>query len=289
MNEKITAMRDELAGKILAIIDSGQVKNWLKEWRAQDAPYNAVSKENYRGINNLYLSTRNHSDPRYMTFKQAGDRGYKVKKGSKSYQVEKWTFFTGAKDGAGTATPKSEVTAVTVRYFNVFNAEQIEGIPALDADEPREIKTIERAEQIINGCPITTGHGGARAYYTPATDCIQMPKRESFFNDMAYYGTLFHEYAHGTGHHTRLDREKGNRFGSRGYAYEELIAEFAAAFVSKEIGLHTDADEYERHLTNHAAYIKGWSEAKLNATQVLEAISAANKAASMVINWGVYP
>jgi antirestriction protein ArdC len=287
MNEKIAAMREELAAKILGIIEGGNIKNWLKEWRALDAPYNAISKENYRGINNLYLSTRNHADPRYMTFKQASDKGYKVKKGSKSYQVEKWTFFTGAKDGAG------EITAVTVRYFNVFNAEQIEGIPDITAEDPREIKTVERAEKIIHGCPITTGHGGARAFYTPATDCITMPLREGFFTDAAYYGTLFHEYAHATGHHSRLDRKKGNRYGSRGYAFEELIAEFAAAFISKEIGLHTgpevsrsDADEYERHLTNHAAYIKSWSETKLDATQILEAISAANKAASMVTSWG---
>ena len=284
MNEIISSMREELASKILAIIESGNIKNWLKEWRALDAPYNAISKENYRGINNLYLSTRNHSDPRYMTFKQAADKGFKVKKGSKSYKVEKWTFFSGDKEGNGT----KEVTGVSVRYFNVFNAEQIDGIPELNADEPREIKTFERAEQIIQGCPITTGHGGARAFYSPSTDCIQMPKRESFFTDAAYYGTLFHEYAHGTGHQSRLnrDRDENSDFGSRGYAFEELIAEFATAFISKEIGLHTDADEYERHLNNHAAYIKGWSETKFNTTRVLEAISLANKAANMVKSWG---
>ena len=59
--------------------------------------------------------------------------------------------------------------------------------------------------------------------------------------------------AHGTRHSSRLNRGKAD--GRTGYALEELVAEFTASFVSKEIGLATDAEEYERHLKNHAAYI----------------------------------
>ena len=40
MNDSIKAMREELSNKILAMINTGSIGTWLKEWKAADAPYN---------------------------------------------------------------------------------------------------------------------------------------------------------------------------------------------------------------------------------------------------------
>ena len=279
MNEQVKTMRDDLANKILSMIDAGNIGKWLREWRAMDAPYNAVSKENYRGINNLHLSFTKHGDPRYMTFKQAQDKGYQVRKGSRGYKVEFWQFFKDESKGT------DKTTGVITRYYTVFNAEQIDGVPPVTQDEPRETKTVEKAEAIIKGCPVLIEHGGAVASYAPEKDRIKMPLRESFFTDAAYYATMFHEMAHSTGNKSRLDRAMCGRFGDVAYAFEELIAEFGAAFVGKEVDIDHDAAAYEKHLENHAAYIKSWSKAKFDSKRILEAISQANKAANMITAW----
>ena len=47
----------------------------------------------------------------------------------------------------------------------------------------------------------------------------------------------FHELTHWTGHKCRLDRDLKNRFGSRDYAAEELVAELGAAFCPRSSAL----------------------------------------------------
>jgi antirestriction protein ArdC len=54
-----------------------------------------------------------------------------------------------------------------------------------------------------------------------------MPSREAFRTDEEYYGTLFHELTHSTGHESRLGR-KGivdkARFASHEYSDTEFFA-----------------------------------------------------------------
>ena len=205
-----------------------------------------------------------------------------IRKGERARKVEKWTFYTKAdQDGE----PTKEISSVSVRYFNVFNAEQIDGVPSIEKNTAREIKTVEKAEAIISGCPVPIRYGGSDAVYNSA-DFIKMPLRKSFFSDAAFYATMFHEMGHSTGNHKRLDRAMCGRFGDPAYAFEELVAEFCAAFVSKDIGIEHDANAYEKHLENHAAYIRSWSKARFDKKRILEAISQANQASNMVLTWG---
>jgi antirestriction protein ArdC len=55
---------------------------------------------------------------------------------------------------------------------------------------------------------------------------------------------------HWSGHKSRLDRDLKNRFGSRDYAAEELIAELGAAFLCAEFGFDGDV--------RNAGYIASW-------------------------------
>lgn len=56
---------------------------------------------------------------------------------------------------------------------------------------------------------------------------------------MAYYATLSHKSVHWTSHEKRLNRsfESCKRYGSNGYAMEELVAELGAAFLCADLQL----------------------------------------------------
>jgi antirestriction protein ArdC len=96
-------------------------------------------------------------------------------------------------------------------------------------------------------------HGGSRAFYRPSTDSIVLPLFETFRDAESYYATLAHETTHWTAHESRLARDFGTkRFGSEGYAIEELVAELGAAFLCADLDLTLEPRE------DHAAYIATW-------------------------------
>ena len=79
-----------------------------------------------------------------------------------------------------------------------------------------------------------------------------MPAFDAFHSAPDAYGTLAHELTHWTGHHSRLARTYGKRFGDDAYAAEELVAELGAAFVCALVGVDSVAR------TDHAGYLTHW-------------------------------
>jgi Antirestriction protein len=71
---------------------------------------------------------------------------------------------------------------------------------------------------------------------------------------------LLHEIGHATGAAHRLNREGitgGHRFGSEGYAKEELRAEMFSLFAAAQTGIPYDPER-------HAAYVQDWAKALKN-------------------------
>ncbi|QEE49598.1 DUF1738 domain-containing protein [Flavobacterium alkalisoli] len=153
-----------------------------------------------------------------------------------------------------------------LKYYNVFNGIDITGIdfdlknfkhgliekPLPAAEEYK----MPIAEAIIKNYPVPApgyAFGGNEAFYSPRKDTITMPHIYDFEAAQDYYATFFHEIAHSTGHQKRLQRDFSGKFGSKNYAFEELIAEFTATFLSAEAGIiwHTDK--------NFPAYLKSWN------------------------------
>jgi antirestriction protein ArdC len=62
---------------------------------------------------------------------------------------------------------------------NVFNAEQIDGLP-LYQKPVQTWNALERAETILQASGADIRHGGDRAYYRPSTDNIQLPDKAQF-------------------------------------------------------------------------------------------------------------
>ena len=90
--------------------------------------------------------------------------------------------------------------------------------------------------------------------------------------------TLAHETTHWTAHESRLARDFGTkRFGSEGYAIEELVAELGAAFLCADLDLTLEPRE------DHAAYIANWLDVlKADNRAIFTAASHAQRAADFI-------
>jgi len=164
-----------------------------------------------------------------------------------------------------------------------FNVEQCNGLsiePMVPKVDRPPIEKIAAVEKIADGMKLDglrVGHGGDRAFYSPARDAVQMPNHDQFDSPEAYAGTLLHELGHATGGENRLSRPLSNGFGTAEYAREELVAELCSAFASAETGIPFDDK-------NHASYIDSWLKAlKGDKHAVFAAAKDASKAVDYLI------
>src|SRR5260221_14578413 len=106
-----------------------------------------------------------------------------------------------------------------------------------------------RAECFFGATGATLARGGDRAFFRPPTDSIVLPPFETFPDAESYYATLAHETTHWTAHESRLARDFGTkRFGSEGYAIEELVAALGAAFLCTDLDLTLEPREHPGRL-----------------------------------------
>jgi antirestriction protein ArdC len=224
-------------------------------------PYNPTTDNAYKGGNVIWLMTvanqKGYTDPRWMTYKQAQEKGWQVRKGEHGTAIAYWkrTETVKEKDPETGEERKVERNLDRPRpfYATVFNAQQIEGVPALQTKQ-LTWDPDDRAEAILSASGAKIIHGGNVACYRRGPDDIKLPPRASFRDAPAYYDTALHELGHWTGHPSRLNRQFGDRFGDANYAREELRAEMASLFISAEVGIQHDT-------SNQAAYVGSWIKA----------------------------
>ena len=124
--------------------------------------------------------------------------------------------------------------------------------------------------------------GGGEAYYNRTRDFVAMPDRAAFSDADDLACVLLHEAAHWTGHPGRLNREFGKRFGDATYAFEELVAELAAAFLCADLGLSSEPRQ------DHAQYLEGWLRVlKHDNRAFFNAASLATKATQFLLDFQV--
>jgi antirestriction protein ArdC len=264
----------EVTDKILSALEQGDIP-WQKPWvNLNERPANLISKKPYKGINVFLLGMAPYGSRWWLTFKQAKAKGGSVKKGEKSTMIVFWQMSPN-KDYDPKNPNKGPKVFPFLRFHNVFNVEQCEGIDYPKSEPIAEFNPVERAEQIIEQMPQAPPirHGGDRAFYSPSKDHVQLPNREQFKDAEHYYATMFHELSHSTGHKDRLDRPELTKlaaFGDHEYSKEELVAEMSAGMLCGVSGISN------RVINNQAAYIKGWIEKLQNDKKLL--VSAAGKA-----------
>ena len=262
MNTSDFAQR--LADKLIAQLKEGTAP-WQKPWLEGQSfsPYNPTTGNRYRGINVLALLGTAFSDPRWMTYKQAHAQGWQVRGGERSTQIQHWIWeeerVRVGQDGQPVLDNQKKLVKDLVRLERpkvitaaVFNAEQIDGIPALEPERTYDWDPVEQAEKLLqaSGANIEHSQSGG-AYYRLSTDTIRLPAQDRFATPSGYYATAMHELGHWTGHPDRLDRDLSNPFGSERYAREELRAEIASLILGSELGIGYDP-------VAHAGYVDHW-------------------------------
>lgn len=270
--------RADLAAELLERIKSGTA-TWQQPWEAGEVlePINAITGKPYRGVNRLTLMTfsPDPSDPRWCTYKQAAEQGWQVKKGAHGFPVEKWTEYEHRRTAeeiaelkaAGAKDIEPTEKRLGVRYYTVFHASQIEGMPELDRGpaRPTQGEPDPRIEKTAANMGVDVRHGGDRAFYRSTDDFIQLPRVEQFASARDHDTTLLHELSHATGHPSRLNRELGAGFGTPKYAVEELRAEMSAAMTAATLGIGfnpgTQDLETDREKGQTAAYLSSWLSA----------------------------
>ena len=268
----------EVSTRIVAELEAGAAP-WVKPWSAtagQNVPQNAVTNRPYSGCNVILLwlaRSRGWSTPRFLTFKQALEAGGNVRKGehgTKVYFIKQLQI----KDGDGEDDTR---VIPMLREYTVFNVDQCENLPdSVTAGKPMRVRNPDTRDALADeflcstSADVRESHG--EAYYAPGHDFISMPAFGAFKGADHFYCTAFHELTHWTGHKSRLDRDLKNRFGSRNYAAEELVAELGAAFLCAEFGFDGDL--------RHAGYVATWIELlKADKRAFFTACSKASKAA----------
>lgn len=288
--------RQEVTDNIIAMLENG-VAPWQKPWdptkAALELPHNPNSGKAYRGGNAVHLLamglSRGYEDPRWMTYNQAQENGWQVRKGEKGTQIEFWQFpereaRTTRRNGSSAepAVADDERKGLVHRIYTVFNGSQIDGIPKYQPKAHPEWEIVQTGEAIIKNSGALIRHDQHdRAFYSRLTDTIHLPGKTAFPTPAQYYGTALHELGHWVGREDRLNRltqPSSYVFGSPEYAKEELRAELTSVFLSAERGIPHNTEQ-------HAAYLHAWIQVlKNDKNEIFRAAKDAHQATDLLLD-----
>lgn len=267
---------EELVKQIIEDMENGEPCPWEKPWFARGM-MNWKTGRGYNGMNVLSLACsaerRGYKTGQWGTFKQiSGEKG-RIKKGEHGTPVFFWNFNKETDDN-WKIVPGGK-TSAWVKTFIVFNLDQTEGL------KPREVKSRElnqhdTAERILamSGADIRYPATCNQAAFLPVYDRIELPPRDAWKDDQAFYSTAFHEIIHWTAPKARANRP--HVYQGEGRAFEELVAEIGAAFLCAFLDMP--------YKNQHTAYIKGWvSMFKDKPETLFRAAGKAQRAADWIL------
>lgn len=264
----------EFVDTLLASIDetTGQ---WSPCWSTAGwLPSNALTGKPYRGINTLLLLVdqrrRQHTSSMYATYRQWETLGGQVRKGEHGVRLVKWI--------EPDRTDPTAPTRLIPRVFTVFHVGQQDGWSPPPVEVRPMSECLVALDEHIASLHAPCVQLGSPAYARHA-DIVFMPPRESFVSPEAWASVFAHEMTHWTGHHDRLNRQAHARWGDDAYAFEELVAEIGASFVTSAFGIPAQPTRED-----HLLYIKSWaSRLRADPSLILSAAQAAQRAADFLV------
>ena len=172
----------EMQNKIIQLMETNGA-DWSKQWITAGPQKNIISKKEYQGLNQFWLSMSGFTSNEWATFKQWSDKDCKIIKGSKGRTV---TFFSQLEKTRNLTDAQREIKAnggTPIVWFEktstVFNAEQVEGYESKELKKVMtpELKklTIKNAEKFIFNTQAKINISGDAAFYQPSVDQITMP------------------------------------------------------------------------------------------------------------------
>jgi len=268
--------------RVLKQMEQGVIP-WHKTWHA-GLPKNTVSGKEYRGVNILVLGLADHASRYWLTYRQALQLGGHVRKGERSTPVIYWKWRTPEEIAKRAAATGNEEIAPCVPFVSaVFNLDQTEGVPPpADDIQHRPEDRLKAADQMLDVMPDKPEivHAvTANPVYSPGLDRVTLPHLSQFESADDYYSVLFHELVHSSGHPRRLNRfaeTEGDQ--AEKYSFEELVAEFGAAFLCGFAGIENGKTHAQQ-----ASYIEAWARVFRQDSRILvRAASAAQRAADYI-------
>jgi antirestriction protein ArdC len=242
------------------------VRPWMQPWNAANS-HGRITRplrhngQPYGGVNVLLLWSegiaRGFASPMWMTFKQALQLGAAVRKGETGATVVFASRFTKSEDDGKGGEIDREIPFL--KAYTAFNVEQIDGLPDHYYRRPEPVadpvERIEHAESFFRNTGAVIRYGGNQAFFSPATDHIQMPPFESFRDAASFYATLSHEGAHWTALPHRVGRDLSRYSKDRSErAREELVAELSSCFLCADLGIVPELEPRP----DHASYLQSW-------------------------------
>ena len=286
-----TSLYDEITTKIISELEAGRLP-WVQPWGTAAAkaplamPRNAATGRQYSGINVLILwgavISHGYSGQSWVTFRQALALGGNVRKGEHGTTVVYADRFVPDDEKKRARETGEEAAAIPfLKRFTVFNSVQCENLPedvAIVAPPPPPGLIEPQVEALIKTSGIDFRIGGDRAFYMPARDYVQVPPPQAFFEPINWHRTALHECSHASGAPHRLNRDLSGAFGTKKYAFEELVAEISAAFCCAALGIVPTV--------RHADYIGSWAEVlREDNRAIVRAASQASKAADYLLSF----
>lgn len=293
----------DISDKFVACLEKGEIP-WKKPWNATASGFIKSDGGCYSFLNSFLLAFQGNTPGEFVTMKQIEER---TGKSAKDGTV--WDCFVRDADGK---IPKSSMVYFYTRIE--YTRKDADGKPLLD-ENGNEVKgfypflkashvwQVERQVNVPKKFvkPVVTypnnpiakmeeisieylsreGIGketnGTEAYYSPKKDIISLPPMEQFHTTEAYYGTLFHEESHSTGHDKRLKRDL-SKMSKKDYSFEELVAEISSCMILHDNGISTEETD-----ENSESYVQNWAKVlKCDPTMVEKACRAAVKAANFI-------
>jgi antirestriction protein ArdC len=278
MNEIYEAVTKRVLGQLAA-----GVVPWHKTWET-GLPKSLITGKEYRGINILVLGMAPFKSRYWTTFREVTRLGGHVRKSEKATRVIYWKWRTPEEiRKLEERTGKANLAPCVPFICAVFNLDQTEGVDRPTDDVPHQPnRRLEIADQMITVMtdkPDIVHSVTKEPGYNYRLDRITLPHLSQFKNAEEYYGALFHEAVHATGHAKRLDRflqSEGDLLER--YSFEELIAEFGAAFLCGFAGITNPTSE-----ALQAGYIESWSTVfRGDSRVIIRAASAAQRAVDYI-------
>jgi antirestriction protein ArdC len=285
------SLYDEITTKIISELEAGRLP-WVQPWGTAAVkaplamPRNAATGRQYSGINVLILwgavISHGYSGQSWLTFRQALALGGNVRKGEHGTTVVYADRFVPDDEKKRARETGEDAAAIPfLKRFTVFNSAQCENLPedvAIVAPPPPPGLIEPQVEALIKASGIDFRIGGDRAFYVPAGDYVQVPPPQAFFESINWHRTALHECSHASGAPHRLNRDLSGSFGSKKYAFEELVAEISAAFCCAALGIVPTV--------RHADYIGTWAEVlREDNRAIVRAASQASKSADFLLGF----
>ena len=212
--------------------------------------------------------------PQWATYNAWKKRDIQVNKGESGTKV----VFVKHNFKEDEETGETVWRGMSYKVWTIFNREQTNAEPLPQPEVIPEEEYIADILQTYEDLGVRWQQGGNRAYYSKGTDSITLPVQEAFNTNADWASTALHELAHWTGHNTRLDRLNMATWGDDRYAFEELVAETASAWLCGIMGVPIEG-------LQHTEYLGSWGQRiKADGATLRKALAEAGKAVDYILD-----